>query len=75
MKSNLRTANVGLAGDLPRIGSRRSIAVRQEIERIWKLDDNSKQRNLGRDGVSALQAPSISVTAVWSGCFGIGAQD
>jgi hypothetical protein len=34
-----------LAGDLPRIGSRRSIAVRQEIERIWKLDDKSEQRN------------------------------
>ena len=34
-----------LAGDLPRIGSRRSIAARQEIERIWKLDDKSEQRN------------------------------
>jgi hypothetical protein len=34
-----------LAGDLPRFGSRRSIAIRQEIERIRKLDDNSKKRN------------------------------
>jgi hypothetical protein len=34
-----------LADDIPRIGSRRSIAVRQEIERIWKLDDKSEQRN------------------------------
>jgi hypothetical protein len=33
-----------LAGDLPRIGPRRSIAVRQEIDRTWKLDDNSGQR-------------------------------
>jgi hypothetical protein len=32
-----------LAGDIPRIGSRRSIAIRQEIERTWKIDGNSKQ--------------------------------
>ena len=33
-----------LAGDLPyRIGTHRSIAIRQEIERMWK--ENSKQPN------------------------------
>jgi hypothetical protein len=32
-----------LAGNLPRIGSRRSMAIRQEIERKWKVDDNSEQ--------------------------------
>jgi hypothetical protein len=32
-----RWLDAELAGDLPRIGSRRSIAVREEIERIWKL--------------------------------------
>jgi hypothetical protein len=33
-----------LAGDLPyRIGTHRSITIRQEIERMWK--ENSKQPN------------------------------
>jgi hypothetical protein len=33
-----------LAGDLPdRIGTHRSIAIRQEIERMWK--ENGKQPN------------------------------
>jgi hypothetical protein len=31
-----------MAGDIPsRIGSRRSISIRHEIERAWKLDDKS----------------------------------
>jgi hypothetical protein len=35
-----------LAGDLPcRIGSHRSIAIRQEIERTWKEHRNSEQPN------------------------------
>jgi len=34
-----------LAGDLPsRIGSRRSVAIRQEIERTWKLDGQGLNR-------------------------------
>jgi hypothetical protein len=33
-----------LAGDLPyRIGTHRSVTIRQEIERMWK--ENSKQPN------------------------------
>jgi hypothetical protein len=35
-----------LAGDLPyRIGSHRSIAIRQKIERTWKENRNSEQPN------------------------------
>jgi hypothetical protein len=32
-----------LAGDLSRIGSRRAIAIRQEIEWTWKVDGNGEQ--------------------------------
>ena len=35
-----------LAGDLPyRIGTHRSITIRQEIERMWKENRNSEQPN------------------------------
>jgi hypothetical protein len=35
-----------LASDLPsRIGSRRSIAIRQETERTWKVERNSEKTN------------------------------
>jgi hypothetical protein len=32
-----------LAGDLSRIGSRRSMTIRREIERTWKMDGNGEQ--------------------------------
>ena len=35
-----------LAGDLPsRIGSRRSIAIRREIERAWRVESKSEKPN------------------------------
>ena len=38
-----------LAGDLPfRIGSRRSIAIRQQIERTWQFDDKTSGPTIGQ---------------------------